>query len=105
MPQVRSLQQDGIGYGLLVAIKAVSASFQHGFPSLHSKRSYIRTWTDNSVRSRDVAKLKASMMRSGQAVRYRNRNRRPAMGVIRVKTWMAVDVADCPRTHDKRRYG
>ena len=42
------------------------------------------------------------MMRSGEAVRYRNR--RPWV-CDTIKSWMAVVVADYTRTHEKRRYG
>jgi hypothetical protein len=34
------------------------------------KEAYMRTWTDSSVRSRDVAKLKASIVRGGEAGGY-----------------------------------
>ena len=46
----------------------------------YSEDAYILTWTANSVRSRDVAKLKASIVSGGEAVDYRM----PWMYVIRV---------------------
>jgi hypothetical protein len=70
MPKVRAFQQHRVGHRLLVAIKAVTAKRQYA--DVYCKQpSYIRTCTDSSVRSSDVAKLKASIVSGGAAVRYR----------------------------------
>jgi hypothetical protein len=69
MFEIGSSQQYRVRYRLLVAIKAVSIQFQHTSTSTIQHDSHIRTWTDSSVKSSDVAKLKASIVSGVEAGR------------------------------------
>lgn len=66
MAQVWALEQNGVGYGLLVAVKPVTKELLVGAGIL-GQVAHIRTCTDSSVRSSDVAKLKASIVRGEEA--------------------------------------
>ena len=72
MSKVGSLQQHRVGNRLLVSIQTITAytfSTQETGTSIWPG-SYIRTWTDSSVKSRDVAKLKASIVDGDEAACY-----------------------------------
>jgi len=62
--QVRALQEHREGDGPLGAVEPVAGverTSAHAPAERPRRLAYIRTWTDSSVRSSDVAKWKASM--------------------------------------------
>ena len=61
VPEIRTLQQNGIGDRFMVAIKAISTSNISIANICYDQKAYMRTCTLRSVRADDVAKEKASM--------------------------------------------
>jgi hypothetical protein len=70
VPKMRAFQQHRIGHRALVAVEAVTARRQYCNACCH-KAPYMRTCTVSSVKSSDVAKLKASILSGGAALCYR----------------------------------